>query len=175
MNKTTTYILAVIAIIIVGGAFYFYNGRIPANIGGNDNTPATSATAYQNTQYGFSVSLPASWAGYTVVMDTWKGDSLDANGNMTQGTVSGPFISIRNPLWTAADPHQDIPIYVFTIQQWNDMQADKFHIGAAPINPSELARNANYVFALPARYNFAYQTGYEEVQQVIDAKSVTAF
>jgi hypothetical protein len=47
------------------------------------------------------------------------------------------------------------------------MQKDEFHIGAAPINPSELGRNATYVFALPARYNYAFPTGYEEVDEIL--------
>ncbi len=55
------------------------------------------------------------------------------------------------------------------------MELDKFHIGSAPINPSELGRNTKYVFALPARYNFAYLTGYEEVEEIIGDKSFSAF
>ena len=42
--------------------------------------------------------------------------------------------------------------------------------GAAPINPSELGRNKRYVFALPPRYNFAFPTGYEEVEEILEGK-----
>ncbi|QHQ61916.1 hypothetical protein Ana3638_14920 [Anaerocolumna sedimenticola] len=56
---------------------------------------------------------------------------------------------------------------VFTLSQWDAMQQDKFHIGAAPINPEELGRNSKYVFALPARYNFAFPAGYEEVENIM--------
>ena len=56
---------------------------------------------------------------------------------------------------------------IFTISQWNALQQDKFHIGAAPIGPSELGRNSRYVFALPARYNFAFPTGYQEVEKIL--------
>jgi hypothetical protein len=80
---------------------------------------------------------------------------------------TGPIISIRNPNWTSNKPMQDIPIMIFTINQWNAMQKDEFHIGAAPINPSELGRNSKYVFALPARYNFAFLPGYEEVENIL--------
>ncbi|MDD2756827.1 MAG: hypothetical protein PHS80_15045, partial [Methanothrix sp.] len=59
---------------------------------------------------------------------------------------------------------------IFTLAQWDDLLAEKFHIGAAPIGPSELGRNADYVFALPARYNYAFPTGYEEVDQIIQGK-----
>jgi len=41
-------------------------------------------------------------------------------------------------------------------QPMDSLQQEKFHIGAAPINPSELGRNTKYVFALPARYNYAF-------------------
>jgi hypothetical protein len=59
---------------------------------------------------------------------------------------------------------------VFTIAQWNDLQNDKFHIGAAPIGPSELGRNSKYVFALPARYNFSFLPGFEEVEDILNGK-----
>jgi hypothetical protein len=77
------------------------------------------------------------------------------------------MISIRHPEWTAENPRQDIPIMIFTTAQWNSLQQGKFHIGAAPIGPSELGRNAKYVFALPARYNYAFPTGYEEVESIL--------
>ncbi|MDP1086626.1 hypothetical protein Q6245_30140, partial [Klebsiella pneumoniae] len=67
-----------------------------------------------------------------------------------------PMISIRHPDWTSQNPRQDIPIMIFTLAQWNMLQQDEFHIGAAPINPSELGRNTSYVFARPARYNYAF-------------------
>ena len=57
---------------------------------------------------------------------------------------------------------------VFTTIQWNSLQENKFHIGAAPIGPKELGSNAKYVFALPARYNFAFPTGYEEVEEILE-------
>jgi len=64
---------------------------------------------------------------------------------------------------------------VFTIKQWTALQNDAFHIGAAPIGPSELSRNNVNVFALPARYNFAYPAGYEEVDTILQGKPLSAF
>ena len=64
---------------------------------------------------------------------------------------------------------------VFTLAQWDSLQQDKFHIGAAPIGPSELGRNTRYVFALPARYNFAFPTGYEEVEKILEDNPLKAF
>lgn len=56
---------------------------------------------------------------------------------------------------------------VFTIGQWNSLQQENFHIGAVPIGPSELSRNSSYVFALLARYNYAFPTGYKEVNKIL--------
>jgi len=39
---------------------------------------------------------------------------------------------------------------------------------AAPMGPKELARNTKCVFALPARYNYAFPAGYEEVEEILE-------
>ncbi len=128
-------------------------------------TSATSIT-YDNSKYGFTFTLPTSWTGYTIVSDTWQGRDVAA------GKVSdtGPLISIRHPLWTAAAKRQDIPIMVFTLDQWSKIISEKLSVGAAPIPPSELGLNTTFVFALPARYNYAFPTGYQEVDQIIQGK-----
>ncbi|SDW07805.1 hypothetical protein [Paenibacillus sp. CF384] len=125
-------------------------------------------TVYENTQYGFRFTLPDSWKGYTIVTDKWEGHDA------TDGKVieSGASISIRHPEWTADKPRQDVPIYVFTIDQWNAIQQEKMFIGAAPMRPSELTRNDKYVFALPARYNFAYLDGYQEVEDILKGNPI---
>ncbi len=122
-----------------------------------------NSITYNNSRYGFTFTLPLSWTGYTLVDSRWEGSSV-ATGAVVE---TGPQISIRHPLWTAAKKRQDIPIMIFSIDQWNNLIAEKFHIGAAPIPPSELGRNAMYVFALPARYNYAFPTGYQEVEQIL--------
>lgn len=124
---------------------------------------------YENTQYGFSFSLPVSWKGYSIITDKWEG--LAINEQEGEKTVeTGPVINIRNPDWTDQNPRQDIPIMIFTVTQWDELQKEKFHIGAAPIGPSELGHNSRYIFALPARYNFAFPTGYEEVEKILGGK-----
>ncbi|OQA07060.1 MAG: hypothetical protein BWY65_02011 [Firmicutes bacterium ADurb.Bin373] len=77
--------------------------------------------------------------------------------------------------WTAQNQLQDIPIMVFTHAQWDALQNGEFHIGAAPIGPSELARNSSYVFALPARYNYAFPPGYEEVENILRGDPLKPF
>ena len=149
------------------------NTPSPSSSGSPVPAPSSSTTEiqYKNAEYGFSIKLPPSWNGFLVIEDEWEGDGLDANGQVKTGSVTGPLISIRHPDWEYKAPRQDIPIMVFTIENWNRMVKGEFHVGAAPINPSELSRNTKYVFALPARYNFAFMTGYEEVEGIIQSKA----
>lgn len=123
---------------------------------------------YQNIDYGFRFLLPDHWKGYTVLMEKWEGSSLE-NGKDLKNTETGALIRLRHPQWTAHDPRQDIPIMVLTMEQWSLLKQDKIHIGAAPMGPSELGRNSRYVFALPARYNYAFPTGYEEVERIVES------
>ena len=128
---------------------------------------------YKNTQYGFNFLLPVSWEGYYIIVSKWEGYAPGAQGD---GTVEqGPMISIRHPKWTSANPRQDIPIMVLTLAQWDSVQQIKFHIGAAAILPSELGRNIRYVFALPARYNYVFPTGWEEVEKILEGNPLKAF
>lgn len=192
MNRKLIYILITIFVAVFAGTLTYFiltekqtptvqpiqntNSVVPPvnQPAANVNTPAPVTTIeYTNAQYGFNFTLPVSWTGYSIVTDKWDGYTAGPNGDVAAET--GPLISIRHPEWTAAVPRQDIPIMIFTLDQWNALQADKFHIGAAPIGPSELGRNAKYVFALPARYNFAYPAGYEEVDQIIQSNPLRAF
>jgi len=40
---------------------------------------------------------------------------------------------------------------------------------AAPVGPKELGSNSKYVFALPARYNYEFLEGYEEVEAILES------
>lgn len=139
--------------------------------GGAASSEASEGAVYVNEAYGFRFSLPASWAHYRIVIDTWQGLAI---GSETV-VASGPVILIRHPDWTEAEPRQDIPIMVFTTAQWQALQDEKFHIGAAPIGPSELGANDSYVFALPARYNYAFPKGYEEVEAILAGEPLVPF
>lgn len=128
--------------------------------------PDSGTIVYRNADFGFSFSLPASWQGYQIVAGEWEGIALDASGSRAPAET-GPMLSIRHPQWTPQNRRQDIPILVFTTGQWTSLQAGVFHIGAAPINPSELGSTAKHVLALPARYNYAFPEGYEEVERIL--------
>lgn len=120
---------------------------------------------YRNRKYSFCFSLPQGWRGYSIGVDQWEGYSNGLEGDAV--VQRGPLISIRHPGWTRANPRQDIPIMVFTLDQWKSVQREEFHVSAAPIGPSELGRNRKYVFALPPRFDWAFPTGYEEVEQIL--------
>ena len=110
----------------------------------------------------FDFSLPADWEGYAILNQNWAGTWVDGSG---KPPVTGPEILLRSPKWTVANPTQDIPIMIFTPDEWNAVSSENLAVSAAPIPPSELGRNSKYVFALPARYNFAFLPGYEEVEK----------
>jgi hypothetical protein len=146
----------------------------------NPSTPTKprpkKSVVYVNKQYGFRFYLPKSWEGYSILVEKWEGSAVtDEAENKTPQPETGPEIIIRHPLWTDADPRQDIPIMIFTPAQWKLIENDQMNVSAAPIGPSELGHNAKYVFALPPRYNYALPTGYEEVDRILSGNSLRPF
>ncbi|MEI0737340.1 hypothetical protein VQ056_12875 [Paenibacillus sp. JTLBN-2024] len=142
-----------------------------------DRAPSSTdsdSIVYTNKQYGFQFSLPESWKGYSIVNSHWEGNAMDKNVSK-QTSETGPILSIRDPRWTEQKPRQDIPIMVFTINQWESLLREEFFIGAAAIQPSELGQNDKYVFAIPSRYNFAYPPGYEEVDKILQRGPLKPF
>ena len=136
-------------------------------------TPDADTVVYHNTEYGFDVSLPEGWKDYAIVASQWEGKPLSQDAG-EQAAASGPIVSIRHPQWTAEKPRQDIPVMVFTLEQWDSLQQEEFALGAAPMGPTELGRNNQYVFALPARYNYSFLEGYEEVEQILQGSPLHA-
>jgi len=175
MKKYANTLLIVTMAVLVGMAGYFIFFKKSSGVTPPPTPTPTSTTPtsieYRNTQYGFTFSLPLSWKGYSIITENWKGFPVD---EPTDQTIKGPEIFIRHPLWTAVNPRQDIPIMIFTPAQWDLIQQEKLSLGAAPIGPSELGRNAEYIFALPARYNFAFPTGFEEVEKIIEGQPLHA-
>lgn len=164
----------VIASVVVWGGSLISNspssGDVPLASQPVSST-SVSGVEYKNNDYGFSFALPESWSGYAIVTSTREIRSA-SSGNVI---ATAPTIRIRHPLWTKESPREDIPIDVYTLAEWQKIQSGDYSVGAAPIPPSELGRNSKYVFALPARYNYDYLTGWEEVQKIIDGKPLHAF
>lgn len=134
-------------------------------------TPVTATVIYNNSDFGFNFSLPDSWRGYSIVQNTWEGNPLAPTGT----SQSGPKLLIRNPNWTSTLAYEDIPVMVFTLEQWNSYVAEGFYVSAAPVRATELGRNNLYVFALPPRWNFDYSEGYAEAENIIKSNPLKAF
>jgi hypothetical protein len=147
------------------------------------STPPTQATStalslpvkYNNTQYGFIFSLPADWQGYSVYTKQWTGNPLPMSDSNAKQAIYGTEVVIRNPNWTQADRYEDIPIMIFTADQWSEIQQDNLEVSAAPFPPSELGRNQKYVFALPPRYNYDFSTGFEEVEKIMQSNPLQGY
>lgn len=135
-----------------------------------DNDETIEENLYENTQYGFTFLLPKSWEGYQVVTESWEGSTIE--NQQSNVPLEGPLLLIRHPKWTEAKQRQDIPLMIFTLDQWSSLQQGEYHIGAAPIGPRQLGQNNKYVFALPARYNFEYLEGYEEVEEILESDAL---
>lgn len=163
MKTSRTIITLGILFIVLTGAGCKSNSSPTSTTTPPTSTPEQTTIEFTNPTYGFTFILPKTWDGYTVVMQNWEGFNVEDNTSK----YSGPQIIIRNPQWTSANPHQDIPLMVFTPAQWDLIKTEKLSVSAAPIPPSELGSNARYVFAIPARYNFAFPTGWEEAEKII--------
>ncbi len=155
-------------VILVSSIWAFW----PDTITNGDPT----SVEYRNESLGLLVKLPQSWEGFQDISAegesaAWHGTEIETNTEIE----SGPMIILRHPAYTDELPRQDIPLMVFTLEQWQGIELETFVVGAAPIPPSELARNASYVFALPARYNYSFLEGSEEVDQLLRSGIVSAF
>jgi hypothetical protein len=169
----------IIAVAIVVGTFFYHQTTQSWKSSGDITAPTSTVTrassiTYTNNIYGFEFSLPADWQGYTIVTSTWNGNGDEACPAKGCPAVTGPEILIRNPQWTKAVPWQDIPILVFTHSEWNAVASGTLITSAAPIPPSELGENANYIFALPPRYDYAYPDGWQEVESIIASQPLHA-
>lgn len=182
MKNTKPVVFLIIPLLILGALFFGLKGINSKAVDGGKNTATTTSVVnqsdkivYRNTEYKFEITLPDSWKGYSEIREDWEGDTINAKGEVILGTVRGPIVLIRHPKWMEEFPRQDIPIMIFTRSQWEDLVTDKFHIGSAPIGPSDLGRNVKYIFALPARYNYTYLPGFEEVGQILESGSFITF
>ncbi len=129
-----------------------------------ENNKSTTYT-YYNSEYKFSVILPESWETPSIIKETWESNLVEDDPEFKR---SGEIIKLRHPLWTEESPREDLPIMVFTHSDWTELSNEEFHIGAAPMNPSLLFETNDYVFALPARYNYDFLEGYEEVDEIVN-------
>lgn len=168
-------LIALLSLILVSGAiFYLY---ISKNIESPQTAGTIEGVKYENKEYGFSVKLPDKWKGFSVETKEWVGEKYQ--DGKPEGRDKGPLVSISAPATLGIE--QDMPVMVFTLEQWNLITAVEnnsstfMSVSAAPIPPSELGRNSNYVFAIPPRYNYAFPRGWEEVEDIVKNKTLWNF
>lgn len=156
-KKLWSGIIFILLLIIAFSVFTRFNKE--NNIGFPVNNNLISL--YKNFEYGFTLNIPKTWEGYTEFKTPIK--LLD------KGDVLGYTVTIRYPKWKENAQTMDIPIQVFTLDQWKKWEANNFegYPTAAPIGPTERGRNSKYVFATSPRYNYSFATGWEEVDEII--------
>jgi hypothetical protein len=113
--------------------------------------PAGLPVRYRNAKYDLMFYMPASWRGYSVLMERWEGITYSPDKDQDVVLADGPIIVLRNPLWKTNDQYQDIPIYIFTRQQWDDMHRGEFDAVGAGGVIYELWHNDKYVFGMHSR------------------------
>jgi hypothetical protein len=154
---------------------------LPGLAGAQDSVAKSPQTArqtkapviYKNKRYRFTLDLPKSWKGYSVLVSEWTANVQDpANPDKDPREVRGPLITIRHPGWTEANPRQDIPLMVLTYAQANLSDEGNLFASAAGYPPPEIGRNARYVFAVPPRYNSQDLPGLDEVDAILRQKSL---
>jgi hypothetical protein len=131
--------------------------------------PPSPSLTYTNTQYGFTMQLPLSWKGFaesTGTFDIYSFNSSD--GEKVLGT--GEMIRINDPRSTTSTPYGYVPVMIFTPQQWKLVSGDNPQgiVSPAPIGPSMIGENNNYIFATPPRYNNVDAVNWGEVELIVD-------
>ena len=124
---------------------------------------------YHNARYDFTFYLAQDWKGFSAVMDDWEGITYVPEKDKDVVLARGPIITLRNPRWKTNNLYQDIPIYIFTCRQWEDIHAGKYGAEGAGGIISELWHNEKYVFAIHSRYNAADSVdSWQEAQDMVN-------
>ena len=158
-------ILIAIGLGVIGGLWQLSYSNYQYDLNVLENSEEQT---YRNNLFGFSIDLPESWSGYTV--NQIKDDIYDISGKTTANNSvidSFQLIELHHPLESADNPREVMPIMIFTPTQWAHIQNEEWSVGAAPIPPSLLGQNSQWIMALPARYNYDFKPGWEEVDQLV--------
>lgn len=126
--------------------------------------PCPEAIVYKNQEYGFQLTLPNSWQGYSVEKTSWQG--WEVNTGLQK--YFGVKLIIKNPKTTPQQAWQDIPIMIFTPNIWQLVSDGNVSVSAAPIGPQKIGQNSKYIFANPPRwYGFTDAIGWEEAVEIV--------
>jgi len=182
-TQTGIAIMMVFSIILFGGVFVYkyYSEKIlnyqllisdenSVALSLSSKTAITGWQTYTNSEYGFEVKLPDSWNGYSVEKQQWTGWAVSGNDIKYFGVK----IIIKNPNTTQEQSWQDIPILLFSKDQWKLVTDEELAVSAAPIGPERIGENSTYVFATPPRwYGFTDAQGWQEAVEIV--KTFKAF
>ena len=137
------------------------------------NHPAGLPVRYHNAKYDLTFYLPQNWKGYSVLTEHWDGETYLADKDKDVVLARGPIIVLRNRLWKTNDQCQDIPIYIFTRQQWTDDKTGKSSAEGAGGVIYELWHNDRYVFGIHSR-TFGFNTDlkdWRETENIVNQNS----
>lgn len=125
--------------------------------------------SYHNSKYDFTFNLPASWRKYSILTKQWDGETYLQAKDTDVVLAHGLIIILRNPQWKTNNLYQDIPIYIFTRQQWDDIYLGKYGAEGAGGIIYELWHNDKYVFGIHSRYNADDSVnGWKEAQDIVN-------
>jgi hypothetical protein len=203
MKKITILAITLSVLILVVGSYFVYanyyvsqkqiacteeaklcsDGSAVGRVGPKcEFAPCPDTITYRNEEFGFEIIPPKSWQGYSIEKQTWQGLGT-INGQQIER--SGTKIIIKNPQTTLQQIWQDIPILIFTKDDWllasnergcgpEEKNCGVMAVSAAPIGPAKIGENAKYIFATPPRwYGFTDAIGWEEAVKIV--KTFKAF
>lgn len=148
------------------GDFYWFYLK---DFAGSDSRLSTMPIRYHNPEYHLTFLLPASWQGYSASVQQWDGQTYSPATDKTIVVGHGPMITLRHPQWQSSAPFQDIPIVVFTRDQWDALHHGKFWPSLfAGGTIDEIWHNGDYVFAMSSRYNWGELEGSKEVAGIVE-------
>jgi hypothetical protein len=141
------YLLSFLAVLLATGCSSLKTSTPPPGL----------PVRYHNAQYDLTFFLPASWRGYSVLIDRLDDEQYSPAKDKEVIMAHSPMIMLRNPQWQTNAPYQDIPILVFTHAQWDAVHRDGLWPSCfAGGVIDELWHNQKYVFAMNSRtFGFA--------------------
>lgn len=148
---------AVVLVIIISGGIYYFSTKGGIVIKGE---------VYRNEQYGFKMTFPDSWKGYTITEDIWKGWPT-TTGSGLENEYEGTKIIFQNPRWTPKENWQSIPIMVFTPEVWKLVAEGKLRVSSMLDLPEKIGENKDLFFATPPRWTFDVDFGVEEAIAIV--------
>jgi hypothetical protein len=152
--------------LVLSGGLFGCSTNVP-------NQPTGLPLSYRNWRYDFTFFLPANWKGYSVLMQQWEGQTYSREKDTDVVLARGPIVVLRNPQWKTNNLYQDIPIYIFTPRQWDDMHLGRYDAAGAGGVISELWHDDTYVFGMHSRYNAVDSVnGWKEARDIIHQNCV---